>query len=78
MCGCTAVPPFWSNVTFEFVSVPFKTGFGVGCNITLRLLPLVALFIIPAAADAIAYIDDGGKMLKMQVIITSVMTVLFM
>jgi hypothetical protein len=70
MCGCTAAPPFWSNITLNFVCVPFTTGFGVGCSITLRLLPVVALFIVPA--DVMTYIHDGGKILKMQAIITSV------
>jgi len=76
MCGCTPVPAFGSKITLKFVCAPFATGFGVGCNITLRLLPLVALIIVPA--DGIAYIHDGGKMLKMQVIITSMITALSM
>jgi hypothetical protein len=76
MCGCTAFPPFCSKLTVKFVCVPFTIGVGVGYTITLRLPPLVALFI--AAAYAIAYADDYvNKISKILVIKTNAIMVLF-
>ena len=70
------LPPFCSKLTVKFVCVPFTIGVGVGCTITLRLPPLVDLFIV--AADVIAYVDDGvNKMPKMLAIKTNAITVLF-
>ena len=65
MCGWTTFPLFCPKLIVKFVCAPFTIGVGVGCTITLRLHPLVALFIV--AADVIAYVDDGiNKIPKMR------------
>jgi hypothetical protein len=55
-----------SKLTLRFVCVPFITGNGEGCRITLRLPPLVTLYI--AASDVWTNVDDVvnniPKMLK--------------
>ena len=76
MCGWTTFPPFCSKLTVKFVYVPFTIGVGVGCTITLRLPPLVALFIV--AKYVIAYADDVvNRIPKILVIKTNAIMVLF-
>jgi hypothetical protein len=75
MCGCTMLLPFWSKLTLKFVCVPFTTEFGEGCRITLRLPPLVGLFI--AITEVTAYVDEVvSKIPKMLAIKGKVITVL--